>query len=109
MLGLLLALAGGAVVGLAGANATTLGFWTLLPWALGGFVTGYVVRRRPALTGAVYGFALSFTFMISVYTGAASVTSKVPYFLLLGLVGAACGAVLAAIGAHLSPSRSRAA
>jgi hypothetical protein len=108
MLGLLLALAGGAVVGLAGANATTLGFWTLLPWALGAFLTGYLARRRPALAGAIYGFALSFSFIVSVYTGAASVMNRMPYFTLLGVVGAVCGALLAVIGASVSSSRTSA-
>lgn len=102
MPGILVATVLGVVLGLLGARATILGAWTLLPWALGGVVVGYKVRRHPVVAGALYGFALSFVFMLAVYTGNASVLSRVPFFALLGLVGAACGASAAAGGRWLA-------
>ena len=95
MLAILGATALGVLLGLLGAHATTLGLWTLLPWAVGAAGVGYVARRRPGVAGAAYGFALAFVFMLGVYTGKASVLSRVPFFALLGVVGALCGAALA--------------
>lgn len=89
----------GIALGLLGAHATILGLWTLLPWAVGACGVGYVARRRPGFAGAAYGFALAFVFMLGVYTGKAPVVSRVPFFALLGVVGALCGAGFA-VAAH---------
>ena len=92
----------GALVGWLGAHATILGAWTLLPWGLGGAILGYSARHRSALAGAVYGFVLSFVFMLSVYSGKAPVISRMPFFALLGVVGAVCGSILAVVGRWLA-------
>ena len=102
MANILIAAGLGAVLGLLGAHATFLGWWTLLPWAVGGAVVGYAARRRPAVAGASYGFVLSFAFMLGVYTGKASVLGRVPFFALLGVVGAVCGSSLAVAGRWLA-------
>ena len=98
MLIILIAAAFGALLGWLGAHATALGWWTLFPWAVGGVIVGYAARARPALAGAFYGFVLSFVFMLSVYSGKASVLSRVPFFALLGAVGAVCGSSLSVAG-----------
>ena len=86
----------GIALGLGGAHATFLGAWTLIPWALVALALGWrVIWHSAALAGALYGFALAFTFMIGVYTGAVPVTSKFAGFFVLGVVGAVCGGALA--------------
>jgi hypothetical protein len=97
MLIIVIAAGFGALLGWLGAHAT-LGWFTLLPWAFGGLVVGYAARARPALAGALYGFALSFVFMLGVYTGKASVLSRLPFFAALGAVGAVCGLSLSLMG-----------
>jgi hypothetical protein len=92
----------GFVLGWAGAHALFLGWWTLAPWGAAGLALGYWLRStRPALAGAAYGFTLSFVFMATQYTGTASLVSRVPFFALLGGVGALCGLVLAVMGSRL--------
>ena len=109
----------GVALGLGGAHATFLGAWTLIPWALVALALGWrviwhsaalagalygfalafgwrVTWPDAALAGSLYGFALAFSFMIAVYTGVDSVTRKLSGFIVLGLVGAVCGGVLAA-------------
>lgn len=100
----------GAVLGFAAAHALFLGSWTLGPWALGGLALGWWNGRPGApLAGALYGFALSFVFMLANYSGTAPVLSRTPFFALLGLFGAGCGAVLTLLGARLRrPARERA-
>lgn len=95
----------GLVLGWAGSHALFLGFWTLIPWGTGALGLGYWLGKRSALlAGALYGFALSVVFLLAGYTGAAPVATRVPFFALLGLFGAACGLVLALLGARLKPS-----
>jgi hypothetical protein len=104
---IIIAAALGAVLGWAGAHATYLGWWTLLPWGAGAIAIGYFMRPRSLLAGAVYGFVLSFSFMLSVYTGTASVLSRVPFFALLGGVGAICAFVLSFAGSRLATRLAR--
>jgi hypothetical protein len=103
---LIIASALGLVLGWGAAHALFLGWWTLLPWGLAALALGYRARKVNALlAGATYGFVLSFVFMLAGYTGAASVISRVPFFALLGLFGALCGCLLAALGTLLAPRR----
>ncbi len=102
VLGIVIAATIGAVLGVLGAHATVLGGWTLLPWAVVGAIIGYTMRRRSVVAGAVYGFVLAFVFMLDVYTGKASVLSRVPFFAPLGVIGAICGAIFAAAGRWLA-------
>jgi hypothetical protein len=110
MQGLLGAAVVGALLGIGGAYVQSLGSWTLLPWAIGGIVIGYMSpQRRAWLAGAAYGFALAFAFMIAAYTGAAPVRTRLPAFALLGLVGAVCGAVLSFAASAMRARRARSA
>jgi hypothetical protein len=100
----------GLLLGWAASHALFLGGWTLLPWGAAALGLGYWLGKRGAmLAGALYGFALSFVFMLAGYTGAAPVATRVPFFALLGLFGAICGLVLALLGARLKPGRRDAA
>lgn len=100
----------GLALGWATAHALFLGFWTLIPWGAAGLGLGYGFGKPGAwLAGALYGFALSFVFMLAGYTGAAPLTTRIPFFALLGLFGAACGLILALIGARLKPGARDAA
>jgi hypothetical protein len=108
MIAILSAIALGVVLGLGASHALFLGLWTLLPWGLGGLALGYAMPRRPAIEGAIFGFVLCFTFMMAGYTGKASLLSRVPFFALIGVVGAVCGMILSASGAWLKRTVARA-
>jgi hypothetical protein len=74
--------------------------WILAVWAIVGLVIGrYANRRRAALAnGAIYGFALSYAFMVAGYSGSDPLTGKLAPFILFGIVGALCGAIISLIG-----------
>ncbi|MDR3574409.1 MAG: hypothetical protein P4L50_11130 [Anaerolineaceae bacterium] len=73
---------------------------SLIPWGITGVLFGLwrLTYRAAVLTGAVYGFLLAFTFMLAGYQGAAPTLSRLPFFAILGLVGAVCGIGLGLIG-----------
>jgi hypothetical protein len=75
----------------------------LVPWAVAGLALGAWRPSRPgaATIGALYGFALAFTFMTVGYDGAAPLHTRLLPFCLLGVVGAVCGSALAVTGALL--------
>jgi hypothetical protein len=100
MIKLLGSIIAGAVLGVIGARVLFVGSWlSLIPWAFVGIALGYWSWKRQAIiNGAVFGFVLSFTFMIAGYSGNASIISKLPFFALIGVVGAVCGCVLGIIG-----------
>ncbi len=104
----------GVVLGFVGSKFLFVGSGlSLAPWALVGLATGiYSKSRKEALiAGAVYGFILSFVFMLSGYNGNRSTFSVLPFFILLGIFGAVCGAILGLIGSILSgkfPKRKKA-
>src|SRR5436853_1788006 len=97
----------GVLLALAASFALFLGWWTLLPWGIGGLALGYVFPGRATVLGALYGFVLCFTFMLAGYSGTASLVGRVPFFALIGLVGAVCGFVLGFAGSRLKRFRSR--
>ena len=89
----------GAVLGVVGARLLWVGSgWSLLPWALAGVAIGWTSHGQAWRDGAIFGFALAFVFMVIGYDGGASLLTRVPAFLVLGLVGACCGAILAVLG-----------
>lgn len=98
---LLGAAAVGAILGWLGALVPTLGWWTLLPWGIAGFLLGFA-SRKPAVIGAVYGFFLTFVFMMAVYTGTASRISRILPFAVLAVGGAVAGLVVAILGAAIA-------
>src|SRR5205823_3824824 len=98
------AIALGLLLGWAAAHVLSLQGWTLLPWGLGAVTVGYRASRATAVAaGALYGFVLCFVFTLATYGGAAPVITRVPFFTVLGLVGALCGLLLALLGASLMP------
>jgi len=76
---------------------------SLIPWGIAGVLLGlWCTQYRQATgLGALYGFLIAFTFMAAGYQGAAPILSRVPFFAILGLVGAVCGVGLGVIGAFL--------
>ena len=105
----------GALLGFAGPRYQSLGWFSLIPWAIVGLALGYWSQRSERLiTGALYGFSLCFSFMVAGYSGVAPLTSRLPFFALIGVFGAVCGLVLTLIGHALlarrrsySPSQRR--
>jgi hypothetical protein len=90
----------GALLGILGARYVFVGSaLSLVPWAIAGLCIGYFNERRGAMiNGAVYGFVLSFAFMCAGYKGTVPLVSRVPFFLLLGAIGAVCGFALGNLG-----------
>jgi hypothetical protein len=91
----------GIILGFVGSKILFVGSaLSLIPWAVAGLVIGYlsVSRREAAIGGSLYGFALAFSFMAFGYDGAASLISRLPFFAVLGVIGAVCGLVPALIG-----------
>src|SRR6058998_3713187 len=99
---ILAAIALGWLLGIAGAHALFLRWWTLVPWGLGGIVLGYWTKRREtAISGALYGFILVFVFLIGGYTGDIPLRNRLPFFALLGLFGGVCGLILTLVGSFV--------
>jgi hypothetical protein len=88
----------GGLLGILAAHALFLGWWTLVPWGIGGLALGYKFKERFVLAGSAYGFALVFIFMIGQYTGERPLIGRLPAFALLGLFGAFCGLILTTLG-----------
>jgi len=98
---LLVAAVAGAVLGWLGARVVLVGSGlSLVPWAVAGLALGARSRsaRLAAMVGACFGFVLAFTFMVVGYDGDDPFADVLVPFLILGLVGALCGAVLAVAG-----------
>ena len=93
-------------------HAMFLQWWTLVPWGVAGVALGYRAARRQAIiAGALYGFVLCFMFTLLGYGGAAPLLRRVPFFTVLGLVGAVCGLLLALVGTlagagHRAPTQA---
>ena len=95
----------GTVLGYLGARVLFVGsYLSLIPWGIAGFILGWWSQtyRTAGMNGAVYGFVLAFFFMLVGYEGSSPVWTRIPFFALLGLVGAVCGAGLGLGGAWLS-------
>ena len=100
----------GVGLGITNARVMFAGSWlSLIPWAVGGLALGFWTLRQSAaaIVGATYGFALSVAFMIAGYTGSVSLVYRLPYFAILGLVGALCGLTLAVSGASMARLKHR--
>ncbi len=93
LLKLLVSIVAAAILGIIGSRYLFVGSWlSLVPWAIAGLALGYWSQGREWIpNGAAYGFALAFVFMIAGYSGSASLLSRLPFFALLGIVGAMCG------------------
>ena len=99
----LIAIALGFVLGITGPYYLFLGAYSLIPWGLAGVILGYFCGRKrdAAVNGALYGFVLSFAFMIAGYTGTAPLSGRLPFFAILGVFGATCGLLAAVVGSVL--------
>lgn len=100
----------GAALGVLGARYVLVGSGlSLIPWGLVAVLVGVLAPTRgAALAGAaVYGFTLAFTFMVAGYSGAATLVSRLPFFAILGLVGAGCAALLALMGSFVATAIRR--
>jgi hypothetical protein len=103
MIKIILSILAGVILGFLSARTIFVGSWlSLVPWAMAGLLVGYWSGKRQAIiNGALYGFAIAFTFMLAGYSGSASLVSRVPFFALLGLIGAVCGAALGFTGGRV--------
>jgi len=91
----------GLVLGAIVSKYLFVGSWlNLILWGVFGVGIGfYAGKLRAALVaGAIYGFVLSFSFMMAGYEGTMSRASRILPFSVLGLFGAICGVILAVIG-----------
>lgn len=105
----IVALVAGVAIGAAGPQYVFLGPYSLIPWGLVAVALGMWGSKRDALrSGAFFGFALSFAFLVAGYTGSASLVSRFPFFAILSLFGAACGLALSAAGYYLKLRFARA-
>ena len=106
MIRFVVAIALGAVFGLAGPRYLFLGWYSLIPWGIVGLALGYWSPRGDRfMVGILYGFALCLSFMIAGYTGTASLLSRLPFFALVGVFGALCGLGLTLVGHFLRSKR----
>jgi uncharacterized membrane protein YccC len=92
----------GVIVGVSGQYYLFIGSYSLIPWGLVGLAIGaWCSKRESIYAGVLYGFCLSFSFMVAGYNGTASLVSRLPFFVLLGLFGAVCGLALSVTGYFL--------
>jgi hypothetical protein len=96
----LVAIVVGALLGVIGARYLFVGSrLSLILWGIMGLALGAWYQKREAMiNGAVYGFVIAFVFMIAGYSGSASLVNRLPFFAILGVVGAVCGLVLGWLG-----------
>ncbi len=100
----------GAALGLLGARYVFVGSGlSLIPWGLVAVVVGVLASTRGAAVAgaAAYGFTLAFTFMVDGYDGTATLVSRLPFFVILDLVGAGCAALLALMGSFVATAIRR--
>jgi len=97
----------GFLMGFAAAHALFLGWWTLVPWSIGGLALGYFCNKAGSAiaTGLAYGFALVFVFLFRQYAGTAPLSRAVPFFGILSTFGAVCGVILCGAGVLLRRQR----
>ena len=90
----------GAFLGIVGSRLLFVGSWlSLIPWGVIGLAIGAISRKAERwLNGGLFGFCLTVAFMVAGYSGADPVMTKLPFFILLGAFGAACGIALALVG-----------
>jgi len=102
MLKIVVAFIFGVIIGASGPQYAVLGWYSLIPWGLVAVALGTWGNKREALrSGAIYGFSLSFAFLVAGYTGTRSLVSRFPFFVILALFGAVCGVALSALGYYL--------
>lgn len=91
----------GAILGFLNARVLLVGSaMSLIPWAIAGLIVGWFAKskKQSLVVGAIYGFFLSFVFMVAGYNGTRPLIQVIPFFIGLGIFGALCGLVLSFIG-----------
>ncbi len=73
---------------------------SLIPWGIAGLLFGlWCLTNREAIPiGGLYGFLVAFTFMAAGYQGSAPIITRLPFFAILGIIGAICGIGLGVTG-----------
>lgn len=85
----------GSIVGYFGGPVFVLVIWAAIGLTIGAYS---VSRRASILNGALFGFAVSYSFMISGYAGKDTLASRLIPFMVLGIFGALCGLTLGLLG-----------
>ncbi len=90
----------GSILGVLGAHYILVASWlNLFPWGIAGLAIGSLgTKYESVVNGVIYGFILVFVFMVAGYSGTFSLASRLPFFAILGVIGAACGLALGLIG-----------
>ena len=98
-----LAIAAGAVLGVLNGRFLFLGSWlAIVLWAVAGIALGaWGTKNEAIVNGVVYGFVLSFAFLVAGYSGKFSLTSRIPFFAVLGVFGGVCGLGLGLLGFYV--------
>ena len=95
----------GVILGYISAHTFFASSWTaLIPWGLIGLILGYTAlnRKEVFIPGVLYGFFLTFSFLVFGFHGANDkFASFLLFSLILSLVGALGGSVLFVIGITL--------
>ena len=92
----------GTILGASGPYYVLLGWYSIVPWGVVALAIGFWCSKRQSLyAGALYGFCLCFSFMIAGYNGTASLASRLPFFVLIGLFGGVCGIAVSVTGYFL--------
>lgn len=94
----LIAILAGAVLGFVGGPVQILLIWGLVAIMLGYFSS---TLRLTIASGIIFGFIVSFMFMITGYTGDAPVYTHLLPFAALGVFGGICGLFLSITGYYL--------
>ena len=100
----IVAVAVGIVFGILSSRYVLVGSaLSLVPWGIAGVLLGLwcPLFREAVSIGALYGFLVAFTFMAAGYQGSAPILTRLPFFAILGIVGAVCGIVLGVIGSFV--------
>ncbi len=90
----------GSILGLLGARYVFVGSWlNLVLWGIAGVALGsWGTKHEAIVDGVIFGFVLTFVYMVAEYSGPFSLASRLPFFVFLGVFGAACGLVLGVVG-----------
>lgn len=91
----------GSILGIVGARYLFVNSWlSLIPWGAAGFILGWTSsnKKTAVINGFIYGFFLTFIFMISGYNGAQPVITRIPPFAIIGIIGGTCGVIAAMAG-----------
>ena len=100
----IVAVAVGIVFGILSSRYVLVGSaLSLVPWGIAGVLLGLwcPLFQEAVPIGALYGFLVAFTFMAAGYQGSAPILTRLPFFAILGIVGAICGIVLGVIGSFV--------